>query len=195
MDTEIIDYSSNDIFNKLNDYNFVKSIDFTKLPWKKIREIKILRIPIITANNQPDELFVTVDQLTIDLSKFNLFNIIKDNCNIFIVSDKDNNPASYVKFEVIDENTWQAKEAITYNPYKGQALAAKIYHMIATNSDYRILSNSIQTSDAARMWTKTLPGFKVYPNVYDLVNKTILDPKSFDVYSAEPPDRYVWIIE
>jgi len=119
-----------------------------------------------------------------------------NNDHILILTD-NNNPAAYAGFISRKNNTiWQAKNAQTYDPYKGKNLVAKLYKFAMSQFDVSLQSDMEQTAQAKKLWTQTLPGIGVKPMILDVETEKYIDPATVDVdkfvYSNK---RYCWIVE
>lgn len=118
-----------------------------------------------------------------------------------ILTDQDNNIAAYAGFVVrINGKIWQAKNAVSYPPFKGQQLVGQIYKLVKETLKKSIQSDTEQTVDGMKLWTKTLPGLGLHPMIYDTTTGHIIDPKSNAVnmyphQGSSTEHRYTWILE
>jgi hypothetical protein len=119
-----------------------------------------------------------------------------------ILTDIDGNIAAYAGFvSRLNGSVWQAKNAMTYLPYQSQALVGKIYKMIKQDYKISLQSDMQQTSDGAKLWTKTLPSLGLKPMIFDTQTERILDPKTsgINMYPVAGPLenkwRYIWVLE
>lgn len=124
-----------------------------------------------------------------------------NNDHILILTD-NNNPAAYTGFISRKNGTiWQAKNAQTYDPYKGKNLVAKLYKFAMSQFDVSLQSDMEQTAQAQKLWTQTLPSIGVKPMILDVETEKYIDPTTVDVDSLVYPlgkpenSRYCWIIE
>ncbi len=134
---------------------------------------------------------ITVDGLALHESHL-------DDEHVLMLVDTAMDPAAFVGFKSRDsDRIWQVVNAITYPPFKGNALVAKIYKIVKEKYKKSIQSDIYQSVDAKRLWTKTLPALGIQPMIYDTDTGYIIDPNTtkINVYDADNPYRYTWIIE
>jgi hypothetical protein len=118
-----------------------------------------------------------------------------------ILTDQEENIAAYAGFVVrLNGRVWQAKNAVSYDPYRGQALVGKIYKMVKQNLNKSIQSDTEQTTDGMKLWTKTLPSLGLDPKIYDVTTGHILDPEKskhlmYPQSGSAHEHRYTWILE
>ena len=116
-----------------------------------------------------------------------------------ILTDDHNNIAAYAGFiSVMHGKVWQAKNAISFDPYKKQSLVGKIYKMVKEEYHQSVQSDIEQTTDARKLWTRTLPSLGLKPMIFDTKTDRIIDPidSNISVYSnTEEKHRYCWILE
>lgn len=116
-----------------------------------------------------------------------------------ILADDDDNIAAYASFVVrLNGRVWQAKNAVSYEPFKGRQLVGKIYRLVREKFGKSIQSDTEQTVAGMRLWTKTLPALGLNPKVYDTETGHIIDPGSIDIYphsGSADQHRYTWILE
>jgi hypothetical protein len=118
-----------------------------------------------------------------------------------ILTDSENNIAAYVSFVVrLNGRVWQAKNAVSYPPYQGQALVGKLYKMVKQDLKQSIQSDTEQTVDGMKLWTKTLPSLGLLPKVYDTETGHILEPGQahnlmYPQQGSPVEHRYTWILE
>ena len=135
------------------------------------------------------------------LGKFTVNYVESGNHRGIILTDADNNIAAYVSFVVrLNGRVWQAKNAVSYDPYKGQALVGKIYKMVKEQFKKSIQSDTEQTVDGMKLWTKTLPSLGLSPKVYDVETGHILEPEQahnlmYPQQGSPGEHRYTWILE
>lgn len=132
------------------------------------------------------------------INGLDVYEVSASNQRGILLGDSQQNPAAYVGFISQKNDTiWQIQNSVTYDPFKGQALAAKIYKHVKEKYKKSIQSDIEQSADARRLWTKTLPAMGIHPMIYDTNTGHVIDPKNnnIDVYSHKDPYRYSWIIE
>lgn len=118
-----------------------------------------------------------------------------------ILTDTDGNIAAYAGFRTrLNGRVWQAKNAVSYDPYRGRALVGKIYRMVKQQLGKSIQSNTEHTVAGMKLWTKTLPSLGLSPRVYDTQTGHILDPdQALDLMyphqGSHNEHRYTWILE
>lgn len=118
-----------------------------------------------------------------------------------ILTDHENNIAAYAGFVVrLNGKVWQAKNAVSYPPFKGQQLVGKIYKLVKETLGKSIQSDTEQTVSGMQLWTKTLPSLGLSPMIYDTTTGHIIDPASNNVnmypHRGSPNEhRYTWILE
>jgi hypothetical protein len=118
-----------------------------------------------------------------------------------ILTDSENNIAAYVSFVVrLNGRVWQAKNAVSYSPYQGQALVGKLYKMVKQDLKQSIQSDTEQTVDGMKLWTKTLPSLGLSPKVYDTETGHIIEPGQahnlmYPQQGSPVEHRYTWILE
>lgn len=161
----------------------------------ELDEIKIIHprpemFPIETARerlNQATKMNKTIDG-------FQVYKLNNKNVHMIILADNNNEPAALAGFVERINDLWQVANAVTFNPYKGKALVAKIYQMVMKDFGKNIQSDVEQGTEGARLWTKTLPSLGFKPMIYDSTSGYIIDPANTDtnVYHNE---RYTWIIQ
>ena len=123
------------------------------------------------------------------------------NVRLLFMADSKKNVAAIAFFiSAKNDRVWQAKNAATYKPYKGQQLVAELYRIAKTDFKKSIQSDFEQTSAGMRLWTETLPKIGLVPRVYDHTTDRVIDPQTqkVNVYPAfDDPDvhRYSWILE
>ena len=129
--------------------------------------------------------------------KFLVNYVETDNQRAIILTDNDGNIAAFAAFiSRMNGKVWQAANAMSYPPYKKQVLVGKIYKMIKEEFHQSIQSDIEQTTDAKKLWTKTLPNLGLKPMVFDTETDRILDPKNIKIYSTgNEMHRYCWILE
>ena len=132
------------------------------------------------------------------INGLDVYEVLAGNQRGILLGDSQQNPAAYVGFISQKNDTiWQIQNSVTYDPFKGQALVAKIYKHVKEKYKKSIQSDIEQSADARRLWTKTLPAMGIRPMIYDTNTGHVIDPKNnnIDVYSHKDPYRYSWIIE
>jgi hypothetical protein len=119
-----------------------------------------------------------------------------------VLTDANGVIAAYAGFIVrLNGKIWQAYNAQSYEPYKNQTLVGKIYQMIKQDWHQSIQSDTAQTVDGMRLWTKTLPSLGLKPMIFDTETDRIIDPAE-NIIDMYPKDagiskkwRYAWILE
>lgn len=167
--------------------------------------MKINEIELVSAQNYP--VYTVSEMLELaqpdgTLGQFVVFFAEYGNYRTIILTDDNKNIAAFATFEIqLGGKVWQARKAQTYSPYQGQALVAKIYKLVKEQYRKSIQSDSEQSLDAKKLWTKTLPGIGLHPMVFDSETEMIIEPKNFDLSLMYPFSddnrkfRYTWILE
>lgn len=120
---------------------------------------------------------------------------------IVIFADNGNTVAAFAGFRTrLNGKVWQAKNAASYDPYKGQGLVGKLYLFVKEQLKKSIQSDSEQTVDGAKLWTNTLPQLGLRPKIYDTETGHIIEPSesNIDMYPVQGSAnqyRYTWILE
>lgn len=123
------------------------------------------------------------------------------NIRMLFLADQHKNIAAIAFFmSVKNDQVWQAKNAASYAPFKGQRLVAELYKIAKNDFKKSIQSDFEQTTAGMRLWTQTLPSIGLPPRIYDHSTDRVIDPSTqkVNVYPAsDDPDvhRYSWIIE
>lgn len=118
-----------------------------------------------------------------------------------VLTDVDNNIAAYAGFVVrLNGRVWQAKNAVSYDPFKGKALVGKIYKMVKEKLGKSIQSDTEQTADGMKLWTKTLPSLGLSPMGYDTQTGHVLTMDQtmkvmYPQQGSKDEHRYTWILE
>lgn len=118
-----------------------------------------------------------------------------------ILTDQESNIAAYAGFVVrLNGKIWQAKNAVSYDPFKGQRLVGKIYKLVKETLGKSIQSDTEQTQAGMLLWTKTLPSLGLNPMVYDTSTGHIINPSTTNVnmypqQGSSIEHRYTWILE
>ena len=166
--------------------------------------MKITEIELINAQHFPIEgvqLWLEKSTPRGKLDQFTVNYVEFQNQRGIILTDNANQIAAYAGFIVrLDGKVWQAQNAMSYAPYQGQALVGKIYKMIKQDYHVSLQSDEQQTTDGAKLWTKTLPGLGLNPMIFDTKTERILDPTTagIDMYPTNNLGtkwRYILILE
>jgi len=135
---------------------------------------------------------------TFKIDEFSLY-VYVENVLTFILLVDENNKNAIAAFAAfmhrpdLRTTMWQAKNSISYYPYKGKFLVAKIYKFCKEQLEWTIQSDLKQTKSAEILWSKTLPKIGINPKILDLETHRVHDNDgSLNVYGNE---RYCWIIE
>jgi hypothetical protein len=118
-----------------------------------------------------------------------------------ILTDSQGDIAAYVGFVVrLNGRVWQAKNAVVYEPYKGQGLVGRVYRMVKQHMGQSIQSDTEQTTDGMRLWTRTLPSLGLHPMIYDAETGHVLSPEQgqhliYPQSGSGNQHRYTWILE
>jgi hypothetical protein len=113
----------------------------------------------------------------------------------------ENTIAAYAGFVVrLNGRVWQSKNAVSYDPYRGQALVGKIYKMVKEQFGKSIQSDTEQTLDGMKLWTKTLPSLGLVPMGYDTQTGHVIEPEQakklmYPQQGTDTEHRYTWILE
>ena len=137
-----------------------------------------------------------------NLEEFTINYLEQGDQRVLILTDLDTNVSAYAGFvSRLNGRVWQAKNAQSYSPHTGRALAAKIYKVVKEKLRKSIQSDTEQSVSAIKLWTKTLPGLGLQPMVFDTKTDRIISPDGFDlalmypVADTEDKLRYTWILE
>lgn len=136
-----------------------------------------------------------LDEFTINYAELPTAGILQI---VIILTDVDSNIAAYAGFvSRLNGRVWQARNAASYLPYNKKALVAKLYKHIKEVWKQSIQSDDMQSLDAKKLWTKTLPDLGLNPKIFDTTTEKIIDPNlhKVNVYSTQEPRRYIWILE
>jgi hypothetical protein len=132
------------------------------------------------------------------LDEFTINYVESGDQRVIILTDSMGEVAAYAGFIVrLSGKIWQAANAMTYEPYRGKSLVAKIYRMIKQQFRVSIQSDKRQTLSAVKLWTKTLPALGLRPMIFDTETNAIIDPSAnnIDLNAINDEDRYTWILE
>lgn len=136
------------------------------------------------------------------LEKFVLYYLEQNDDRVLILVDDDKNIAAYTMFKIWNNGkVWQARNAQTFSPYKGQQLAGKLYRYVKEVLHKSIQSDTEQSQSARQLWINTLPSLGLKPMIFDTKTELVLDPSDhphIDVYRQYGDSRdfqYTWIIE
>jgi hypothetical protein len=166
----------------------------------KINEIELVNIGQSFPINKVTE-FLARSSPNGMLENFVVNYVESGNHRGIILTDRENNIAAYAGFVVkLNGRVWQAKNAVSYDPYRGQALVGKIYKMVKQELKQSIQSDTEQTRDGMNLWTKTLPSLGLRPMGYDTQTGHVLDPEQtnnlmYPQQGAADEHRYSWILE
>lgn len=133
--------------------------------------------------------------------QFMLYFAERGNIRMLFLVDDDKRIAAIATFASrINGKVWQSKNVATYDPYKGQQLAGKLYKYAKEKLRKSLQSDIEQTWSGRKLWTKTLPALGLQPMIFDTTTERIADPNvtAIDVYPDDSsPDlhRYCWILE
>ena len=134
-------------------------------------------------------------------SQFMLYFAERGNIRMLLLVDNSKNVAAIATFASrLNGKIWQTKNVASYDPYKGQQLAGKLYQYVKEKLNKSLQSDTEQTWAGRKLWTKTLPALGLRPMIFDTQTERIADPKTsdIDVYPNDSsPDlhRYCWILE
>jgi hypothetical protein len=117
-----------------------------------------------------------------------------------ILTDTSNKIAAYAGFIArLNGKIWQSQNAMSYEPYKGNQLVGKIYKTIKEGWGISLQSDTQQSIDGMKLWTKTLPSLGLRPMIFDSDTDRIIDPTEtkIDMYPSDNSNqrRYSWILE
>lgn len=125
----------------------------------------------------------------------------ESNIRMLFLADRDRQPAAIAFFvSTHNDRVWQAKNAASYPPHKGQKLVAQLYRIAKVDFKKSIQSDLEQTTSGMNLWTVSLPSIGLEPRIYDHNEDRVIDPKTqrVNVYpSFDSPEvhRYSWILE
>ncbi len=122
---------------------------------------------------------------------------------IILTENNTGDIAAFAAFQVRSNGrVWQGRNALVYPKYRGQKLTGKIYKYIKDQYNKSIQSDTEQTIDGQKLWTKTLPSLGLKPMIYDIETGHVIDPSTTNItmyYTSNSNDplknRYTWIIE
>lgn len=118
-----------------------------------------------------------------------------------ILTDQPGDIAAYAGFVTrLNGRVWQARNAVVYDPYRGQSLMGKLYQMVKQQLNKSIQSDTEQTVDGMKLWTRTLPSMGLQPMIYDTETGHILTPAQgrdliYPQSGNRNQNRYTWILE
>jgi len=176
-----------------------------KTEFKVISKMKINEIEMVGDNEFPYSL---AEQHRIASNPMGMFDrnfmlnyLEEGHDRVLILTDDDRKIAAYAGFRSrINGKVWQSKNIATYDPYKGQQLAGKLYKYVKEKLNKSLQSDLEQTWAGRKLWTKTLPALGLQPMIFDTKTERIADPRVTDI-NVYPDDsspdlhRYCWILE
>jgi len=122
---------------------------------------------------------------------------------IILTDNNTGDIAAFAAFQVRSNGrVWQGRNALVYPKYRGQKLTGKIYNYIKDHYKKSIQSDTEQTLDGQKLWTKTLPSLGLKPMIYDIETGYVIDPNTPNItmyYTSNSnnplKNRNTWIIE
>ena len=166
----------------------------------RIQEIELVSI----GNSFPQNLVAQHLESASPIGKLEEFIVYYKEHNdqrIVILTDSKNNVAAFAGFRTrLNGKVWQAKNAASYNPYKGLGLVGKLYLYVKQQLKKSIQSDVEQPVDGAKLWSKTIPSLGLTAKIYDTETGYIIDPTSsniemYPVQGNANQYRYTWILE
>jgi hypothetical protein len=139
------------------------------------------------------------------LDEFTIYYLESGDQRMITLVDDHRQIAAFAGFITrLNGRVWQARSADSYSPHKGKRLIGRIYKLIKDTYKQSVQSDTIQSYNGMKIWTKTLPSLGMHPMIFDTKTEHIIDPKKYPntiVYPVAPSEddpemnRYCWILE
>lgn len=127
-----------------------------------------------------------------EIDGFDFFKNTNDEYQVYYLVDNDKIIAALAGVIIVINGVeyFQTKGVYVDPAHRGRELALKMYHAIRFNEPYRLMSDTKQTRDGIKIWSKI---FKKFPTkVMNLETGKIVSDKIHDAYTSA---KYVLVTE